>query len=155
MVTDRTLADVEVWRSLQKKGYAAMTDEEKALWDSGTMKGAYNVSDLNRVGAALNYLLEALADAGQTSRDAFVAKTDWSVSDIPTARDLSTYLSYVIHIRGATKHLADTPLVPANTGTLDYSGANDIEKILLASERALKNIQSAWFFSDDLHCGEV
>lgn len=155
MVVDRTPADVEYWRSLQQKGYAAMTDEEKSLWSSGTMKGAYNISDLNRVGAALNYMRETLADAGQIDRNSFSAKTDWVLSDIPTAKNLSDYLAYVEQIRNATKHLAETPLTPADTGTLNYSGANDIEKILIASEYILHNIQNAWFFSNDFYCGEV
>ena len=155
MVTDRTAADVERWRALDKKGYAAMTDAEKAEWNGGTMKGAYNASDLNRVGIALNYLREALADEWHISRNAFVAKTDWVATDIPTARDLSDYLDYISQIRGATKHFSSTPSVPADTGTLNYSSANDIEKILLASERMLHNIRQAWFFSDDLYCGEV
>jgi hypothetical protein len=155
MVTDRTINDVDYWRSLQKKGYAAMTDEEKAVWNSGTMKGAYNVSDLNRVGTALNYLRESLADAGYIDRHLFVAKTDWTVTDIPTADDLSKYLTYVSRIRNATVHFPDTPLTPAGTGTLNYNNANDIEKILLASEYILENIRAIWFFCDDLYCGEV
>lgn len=155
MITDRTESDVEYWRLLQKKGYAAMTDEEKAAWNSGTMKGAYNVSDLNRVGIALNYLREELADVGHISRNLFVAKTNWSKTDIPTVKDLSEYLTYVTHIRNATLQLAGTPVTPADIGTLNYSSANDIEKILLASEHILHNIQKAWYFCDDLHCGEV
>lgn len=155
MVVDRTAADVEYWRSLQQKGYAAMTDDEKAAWNSGTMKGAYNASDLNRVGVALNYLREALAAEGYLSADLFAAKTDWAVTDIPTTKNLSEYLTYIAHIRGATKQLADTPPTPADTGTLNYNNANDIEKILVASEHMLHNIQNAWFFCSDLYCGEV
>ena len=155
MVVDRTPADVEYWRSLQQKGYAAMTDEEKSLWSSGTMKGAYNISDLNRVGTALNYLRETLAGAGQIDRNSFVAKTNWALTDIPTTRDLSNYLTYVEQVRSATKHFAETPLTPVDTGTLNYSSANDIEKILIASEYILHNIQNAWFFFNDLYCGEV
>jgi len=155
MITDRTVADVEYWRSLQRKGYAAMTDEEKAVWNNGTMKGAYNVSDLNRVGVALNYLREALADVGCISRNLFAAKTDWTVTDIPTAKNLSEYLGHVAQIRNATMQLADTPATPTDTGTLNYSSANDIERILLASEHILHNIQKAWFYSNDLYGGEV
>lgn len=155
LVTDRTATDVEYWKALQQKGYAAMTDEEKAVWSSGTMKGAYNVSDLNRVGEALNYLRESLADAGYISRHLFVAKTDWAVTDIPKANELSEYLAYVGYIRDATVHFADTPRTPADTGTLNYNSANDIEKILLASEYILENIRAVWFYCDDLYCGEV
>lgn len=155
MIIDRTQADVEYWRSLQQKGYAAMTDDEKSAWDSGAMKGAYNASDLNRVGEALNYLHEALMNAGYISRNLFVAKTNWAVTDIPTERELSEYLASVAHICSATAQFADTPLTPAYTGTLNYNNANDIEKILLATERVLQNIRKASFFCDDLYSGEV
>lgn len=155
LITDRTQADVDYWRSLQQKGYAAMTDEEKAAWSAGTLKGAYNVSDLNRVGAALNYLREELADASYISRDAFVAKTDWVVTDIPTAENLSVYLAQVAMIRDAIAHPLATPPTPADTGTLNYTTANDIEKILVDSEYVLEQIRAAWFFCNDLFCGEV
>ena len=41
LLTDRTARDVERWRLLHSKGYAALTAEEKSEWDAG-MKGAYN-----------------------------------------------------------------------------------------------------------------
>ena len=155
MVTDRTSGDVERWRALQQKGYAAMTADEKAEWISGSMKGAYNASDMNRVGVALNYLRNAFVGEAYLPRDAFIAKTDWNESDIPTVNDLSSYLSYVQTIRNATVHFAETPRAPTNTRALNYRDANDIEKILLASEDILLKMRAAWFFLDDLHCGEV
>lgn len=60
LVTDRTQADVERVRELAAKGFSAMTSDEQAEWLAG-MKGAYNASDLNRVGTALNYLAGRLA----------------------------------------------------------------------------------------------
>lgn len=155
LITDRTQADVDYLRDLQLKGYAAMTDEEKATWSSGTMKGAYNASDLNRVGVALNYLRSILADAGYLSPSAFEAKTDWTMAEIPSAEEFSRYLYYVSRVRDATKQFAETPLAPTDIGAFNYSSANDIEKILLASEYILENIRAILFFCDDLYCGEV
>lgn len=155
LITDRTQTDVDYLRDLQLKGYAAMTDEEKAAWSSGTVKGAYNASDLNRVGVALNYLRSMLADLGYLSPSAFEAKTDWAMTEIPSAVEFFKYLTYVSLIRDATKQFAETPLAPADAGAFNYSGANDIEKILLASEYILENIRASWFFCDDLCCGEV
>ncbi len=64
LVTDRTEADVLRWRSLRDKGYSNMTAEERAEWDAANMKGAYNASDLNRVGTALNYIRDRFAECG-------------------------------------------------------------------------------------------
>ena len=155
LVTDRTSADVEYWRSLQEKGFAAMTTDERAVWISGTMKGAYNASDMNRVGVALNYLRDELTSERLMPIVAFDAKTDWSESDIPTTSDLSHYISCVEIIRSATVQFPETPRTPNNTRMLNYRSANDIEKILLASEDILYKMRAAWFFVDDLYCGEV
>ena len=154
LITDRTQADVDYALALKKRGWGGMTAAERAEWTAG-LKGAYNTTDLNRVGEALNFLREALADEGYISPNLFVAKTNWVATDIPTERDLSEYLSFVDSIRNATVQFADTPLTPVYTGTLSYRSANDIEKILLAAEHILCNIRNAWFFCDDFHCGEV
>ena len=63
-ITDRTQHDVLRWRQLRDKGLAKMTAAELSEWFSGTMKGAYNVSDLNRVGLALNVIRDRLATPG-------------------------------------------------------------------------------------------
>lgn len=154
LITDRTAADVARWRELRNKGYGNMTAEERAEWDAGA-KGAYNTSDLNRVGEALNYLRDRLAEAHYMSVDAFSAKTDWTVADIPTAVDLTAYLGYVETVRAALAVLATTPPTPGNTGGLDYAEANNIEKILFDVDRLIKNMLAARYFCGDLYSGEV
>ena len=155
LVTDRTLVDVLRWRTLRDKGYANMTETERAEWDAGNMKGAYNVSDLNRVGAALNYLRDRLAETSYMSQVAFVAKTSWAVTDIPTASNLSDYLSCVAVIREALAQFATTPATPTNTGGLDYQEANDIEKILVDVDQLITNMLAARYFCAELYSGEV
>ena len=48
LITDRTEADFDRAKALAAKGWDDMTDDEKAEWRANP-KGAYNVSDLNRV----------------------------------------------------------------------------------------------------------
>lgn len=49
---------------LRKKWFAGtITPTEMTEWFSD-LKGAYNASDLNRVGAAMEYISQRLADAG-------------------------------------------------------------------------------------------
>ena len=112
LITNRTEADVSRWRELRDKGYASMTAAERKEWDGG-LKGAYNATDLNRVGEALNYLLERLSTASYLAADTFTAKTNWVASDVPTASDLSAYLRYVSTIREAMAQFPDTPPTPA------------------------------------------
>lgn len=155
LITDRTAADVSHWLTLRNKGYSRMTEAERAEWDAGNMKGAYNVSDLNRVGEALNYLRGRLADASYMSRSAFVAKTDWTPADIPKAKDISRYLGYVSAIREALAQHATTPAAPAYTGGLDYNEANNIEKILIDVDRLITNMLAARYYCGELYGGEV
>jgi len=155
LVTDRTAADLARWLDLRNKGYAKMTEAERAEWDAGNMKGAYNVSDLNRVGAALNYLRDRLAEASYLSQVAFVAKTDWTATDVPTASDLFSYLRYVSIIREALAQYATTPATPSYTGGLDYQEANDIERILLDVDMLINNMLAARYYCGELYSGEV
>ena len=64
LITDRTQADVTHWQELHDKGWAGMTDEEKAEWNTAAMKGAYNYTDLNRVTEAMDYLNNLFAGYG-------------------------------------------------------------------------------------------
>lgn len=155
LITDRSGADFLHWQTLRNKGYAAMTEAERAEWDAGNMKGAYNVSDLNRVGSALNYMRDRLSEASYISPFAFTAKTDWVASDMPTAADLANYLGYVSQIREAFSRYANTPPTPPNIGALNIQEANNIEQIITDVSTLLNNMLSARYFCGDIFSGEV
>ena len=154
LITDRTQADVDYWRSLQRKGYAAMTDEEKAAWNAG-LKGAYNASDLNRVGAALNYIRDRLFEARYIQPDVFEARVDWRLEEIPTVDEMTEYLGYVSVIREALGQFPTTPLVPGSANALNYSSANDIEQILVDVDGLITRMMDAVYYSGELFSGEV
>lgn len=155
LITDRTYSDVIRWRTLRDKGYANMTAEERAEWDTAQMKGAYNPPyDMNRVGAALNYLRELLELAGYLPTGVFNAKTDWTAADIPTIEDLTKYLNCVSTIRDALSQFPTTPAAPKNLARLDYQEANNIEKILLDVDRLITNMSAALCYCGELFSGE-
>lgn len=156
LITDRTHADYELFEHLRNKGYANMTAEEKMYWDSGTMKGAYNKGDLNRVGEYLNYLHNRLKDAGYiTHKTTFTAKTNWTITSIPTAADLTYYLFCVSSIRGALSVWKSTPPAPADTGALSIEEANNIEKIMIDVETLINNMLAARLYCGDIYAGEI
>lgn len=156
LITDRTAADVARWLTLRNKGYANMTAEEKAEWDSGQMKGAYNPPyDMNRVGFALNYLRDRLVEARYLTPGVFSAREDWTTADIPTGADLTEYLKCVSVVREALAQFPTTPPVPEYTGGLDYQEANNIEKILIDVDRLFENMLAARYFCNELYSGEV
>ena len=149
LITDRTQADVERVRELAAKGFAAMTAAERAEWLAG-MKGAYNASDMNRVGTALNYLAARLAPVCGMSI-AWSAKTDWAVTDIITASQAEAYRKQVQSIRDALAYPAGTPDAP-QMKRLTYTGANDIERILTICEELIVNVAKSFRHTGAAEC---
>ena len=118
-----------------------------------TAKGFYNASDLNRVGAAVQYIAERFASQGYTV--AVSPKTDWLASDIPTASELETYRQNIATLRALIAVIKSTPETPETMRFLDYIKANDIERILLDLDTLLTNAALAWYQSGELFAGEV
>ena len=149
LITDRTQADVERVKALAGKGFAAMTSDEQAEWLAG-MKGAYNASDLNRVGTALNYLAARLSSICD-KRIAWTAKTDGAVTDSITASQAVAYRKQVQDIRDALAYPAGTPDVP-QLARLTYIGANDIERILALCEDLIVNVAKSFRHTGAAEC---
>lgn len=149
LITNRTQADVERVRKLAEKGFAAMTADEQAEWLAG-MKGAYNASDLNRVGTALNYLAGRLGSICGKSIT-WTAKTDWAVTDIITASQAETHRKQIQDIRDALAYPAGTPDSP-QLAHLTYTGANDIERILKLCEALIVNVAKSFRHTGAAEC---
>lgn len=149
LITDRTAADVARVEELATKGFAAMTADERAEWLAG-IKGAYNASDLNRVGAALNYLAERLAPNCGTDTG-WTAKTDWSLTDVITASQAAEYRQQIQDVRNALTYPLGTPAAP-EIDRLTYTGANDIERILTLCETLIDNVIKAFRYTGAAEC---
>ena len=147
LITNRTQADVDRVAALAGRVSAGTaTEAEKTEWASD-LKGAYNASDLNRVGAAVAYVAGYAVTVNP--------KQDWTGSDIPTAGQIATYLRDVAALRGAIAVMASTPPTPDSANNLTWQEANNIEQILLDVDELLTRMAAAWFYSGDLYAGEV
>lgn len=113
----------------------------------------YNASDLNRVGAAVQYVAERFAAQGYAVEVS--PKTDWLVSDIPTASELETYRQNIATLRALLVVMPTTPETPDSMAGLTYTEANSIEQILLDLDTLLTNAALAWYQSGELYAGEV
>ena len=113
----------------------------------------YNASDLNRVGAAVQYVAERFAAQGYAVEVS--PKTDWLASDIPTASELETYRQNIAALRALLAVMPTTPEAPDSMAGLTYTDANDIERILLDLDTLLTNAALAWYQSGELFAGEV
>lgn len=153
LITDRVRADVDRVAALAGRVSAGTaTAAELAEWQSD-LKGAYNASDLNRVGAAVAYVAERLNSYGYAVT--VNPKQDWTGSDIPTAGQMAAYLRDVAALRGAIAVMASTPPTPDSANNLTWQEANNIEQILLDVDELLTRMAAAWFYSGDLYAGEV
>lgn len=139
MITDRTAADVEKIKALQEKGpFETWAEDEKIWYTNGVIKGAYNVSDMNRVGAAVELLESLLRQRGY---DPSVSpKTDWIRSDVPASTQGETYRKNVETIRDAqpVSRIQTLPL-PFTLRNLNQDGANQLEKALVEADAVLPN----------------
>lgn len=158
LITDRTAADAAYIRQLAALGLAGRSTEQNAEWGDGTEanKGAYNAIDLNRVGSAVAYLQTELAALGITA-DISGNKTDWTMSDVPTAAQRAAYLANLAAVIAALNAPADMPSVPDDLDGLTYDEANDIEQILVDAGTEIERIEAAWrrCGQANLFCGGV
>ena len=152
LVTDRSRGDVDRWGQLRAKGWAGMSAAERDEWLAG-MKGAYNATDLNRVGQAMQYIADRLHGYGYAVEIA--PKTDWLMIDIPSKAQLDRYACDIAALRQAVSVYTSTPETPVNAEKLTYQRANDIEKILVDLDEIITKIAAAWYYSGDFYAGEV
>lgn len=128
-------------------------DRTAADVSSGTDKGYYNATDLNRVGAAVKYIAERFSGYGNAV--SVSPKADWSESDTPTASQMETYRGNIASLRAVIAVMAATPETPETMRALNYVKANNIERILQDLDTLITNMEQAWFFSGDLYAGET
>lgn len=154
LVTDRTQSDVEYVQALAAKiAKGTATDAELAAWNSAALKGAYNYTDLNRVGFAMQYVAACLVEQGYVV--SVSPKTDWVEEDTPTQSDMQRYLADLAVLRSTFAVLQSTPAVPADMEALTYTEANNIEKILEDIDYLLTNTVKGWLYSGEVFSGEV
>lgn len=152
LITDRTESDVNYAAQLAQKGWAAMSASERTAWSAG-LKGSYNAADLNRVGAAVNYVATELADIGYSV--SVNPKTDWTISDIPTIAQMQAYLDDIGAIRAALPIPSGIPSVPDSMTQLNYTKANHIERILVEIDQLVQNIIASFVPCGLPYCGQI
>lgn len=152
LITDRTQQDVARLEALARKGFANMTASERAEWLVPS-KGAYNATDLNRVEAAVSYLHNRLNEHGYSFPIEPVRT--WTVADVPTASEMTRYITNVKAIRKAFATLPTTPAAPNSMNRFSYIEANAIEQILMDVDRLLSNTVASFTISGESYGGEL
>ncbi len=175
LVTDRKKSDADYIIALKNKGWDSLTAAEKAYWLRGSpmglydadgkslitsdeealqgrdtiVKGAYNVSDLNRVGAAVQYLADLLNGYGYAV--SVTAKQDWELADLSNVSDMESYLDDVQAIKDG---FYGTTALPSAMDDLTYTQANNIEELLLEVEEYINLMIAAFRKSGTFKSGQ-
>ena len=102
-----------------------------------TIADCYNVTDLNRVGAAVAYLTDTLRDMGYDVPTE--PKTGWTMTDVPRQSQIETYLGNIQLLRDCLVYAA--PPAPNLSERFTFEQANNIEKILTILECVLFAMQ--------------
>ena len=129
-----------------------ITDRTRADVENETDKGFYNASDLNRVGAAVEYIAGRFTALGYACP--VTVKKDWLTTDAPTASQMEAYRQNIVTLRSQIAVMASTPEAPASMAGLNYVKANDIERILLAVEDTLRRLEKTFWYSGEIYSGE-
>ena len=130
-----------------------ITDRTQEDVDERTTKGHYNASDLNRVAQAMNYIANIFNQRGY--HVSIFAKTDWTITDIPTQSQMQQYIANINTLRSAISVFPSTPIAPSDMAGFSWQEANDIESILRDLNDLLTNMALSWYYSGDLFAGEV
>ena len=130
-----------------------VTARTQADVNAGNDKGTYKASDLNRVGAAMNYVAARLREQGYDPH--ISPKTDWMDGEWVTPADEEVYLGDLEELRKQFTLYETTPEVPPDLEKLNYIEANSIEQILVDIDALLTNIAAGWLYSGEIYSGEV
>ena len=121
-----------------------ITDRTAQDVSTGTEKGFYNVSDIQRINSYIEYLSCVL--------DLNLTVTDVSLGQALTREQMDDILSNINAIRAAWYVADDTPMTPIAVNW-DYVKANNIEKILLALDEFYQSVQIDKLYSGTFSAG--
>lgn len=167
LIFDRTQSDVDRVYELRDKilsgGIDSLSNEEKTEWLSG-MKGAYNYTDMNRVGEAEQYIYDRMLalpeelDAYRESKGIEDSPefhvpynpseinvsplTDITMNTVPSSLVVLVYLLNLINLSQVLTLPDDAPSCPVTMDMMTYSMANDIERLLYMIDHALSELES-------------
>lgn len=148
LIIDRSAADVARVKALNSKDSAQWTQSERDEYLLASMRGAYNASDLNRVGQACAYLYDLISGYGYDIPGYVPLRTDWTLYDVPTQSEMSTYINTIRSFKSLWSAITD---VPVNMDNISYDDANNIERLLREVYKQIELVSSIYIRSGALN----
>ena len=121
-----------------------ITDRTAQDVSTGTEKGFYNVSDIQRINSYIEYLSDVLG--------LNLNVTSVSLGQALTRAQMDAILSNINAIRAAWYVADDTPMTPIAVNW-DYVKANNIEKILKVLDEFYQSVQIDKLYSGTFRAG--
>lgn len=121
-----------------------ITDRTAQDVSTGTEKGFYNVSDIQRINSYIEYLSDVLG--------LNLNVTSVSLGQALTRAQMDAILSNINAIRAAWYVADDTPITPIAVNW-DYVKANNIEKILKVLDEFYQSVQIDKLYSGTFRAG--
>lgn len=109
--------------------------------DTGTAKGYYNYTDLNRIESWCQYIADLLTEYSYSV--SITVKTNWTMADFPTQSNMERIRQNVLTLKNAYYSLTQ---VPSNLENMTYEKANKIEKILYEINRLLPQMENEFIY---------
>lgn len=144
LIIDRTQDDVFRVKALNGKDLSQWTQSEREEYLLATMRGAYNASDLNRVGHACAYLYDLISGYGYDIPGYVPLRTDWTLYDVPTQSEMSNYINTVRSFKSLWSAITD---IPSNMDNISYHDANNIERLLKEVDTQIGLVSSIYIRS--------
>lgn len=142
LIYDRTQSDVDY----------ALSCRRGCIYSEQDLKGAYNISDRNRVGAAVNFLAACLWETG--TRELLInIREDWNLYDIIKRADNGKVLSSLALLKIFLPY-DRTGEIPENLDGMTYIKANNLEKALLDLYGVFERILDSWLYCGEAHASE-
>ena len=138
LIHDRTQSDVDY----------ALACERNGVYIEDDLKGAYNVSDRNRVGNAVNFIVDCLAHVGMYEARLNVIRDDWHEYDIARPADNGKVLSALANLKLLLPY-SQTAAVPSSLDGLTHQKANAVERVIYDVYGVFVRLWQSWLFCGD------
>ncbi len=126
-------------------------DRTKADIINKTAKGYYNISDLNRVETASEYIAALLSAEGYYVT--LVTKKDWEITDIPTVTEVQRYVN---NVKYCVSQFVNVGLeLPKDVNGIDFVAANNIEETLVRIRDSVQKMKENYRYCGTITCGGV
>lgn len=130
-----------------------VTDRTSDDVQAKNAKGTYNAADMNRVTAAVELLRPVFREFGYAVGDSELR--EWAENELPRLSEAEEYLRAVTALDGRFRYAETMIELPVTMRMLTHIGANNIEKFLAAMPEVFERMKTAWYYADELFCGEV